>query len=116
MWKKINDMDGLVKKMIIPKEFQIFGQIYKVEYNDFLIRDNDDVGLAVYRENKILLQKPSKENGRTKNMTEQTFLHELMHIIYHSISEPELRDNEKLVDLISSALHQSLTSMKDELK
>ena len=36
----------------------------------------------------------------------QCFLHELLHYIFYVMGEHELRNNEKLVDLIAHFLHQ----------
>lgn len=102
--------------MKIPKQFELFGQTINVEYTDKLVSDRDSIGLAIYRENRILLQKATDGIIRTKEMIEQTFLHELFHFILFEAGEVELMDNEKFVDIISSLFHQFLKTSKGELK
>lgn len=102
--------------MKIPKQFKLFGQTITVEYTNKLVTDNDSVGHAVYRENKIILQKATEGIPRAKEMIEQTFFHELFHLVFNFIGESELRDNEKLIDVISALFHQFICTSEGELK
>ena len=102
--------------MKIPKQFKLLGTIIKVRNKDKLTFDSDAWGLSVFRENKIILQKPTKINPIKEELREQTFCHELVHMIFHKAGEEELCANEKLVNLLGSLLHQFLKTKKGELK
>ena len=102
--------------MKIPKRFKLFGQTITVEYKDKLVDKEDCVGRAIYRENKILLQKDNHSIGRTKEQIGQAFLHELMHFIMYLSNEEELRNNEKFIDITASLLHQFIITQEGELK
>jgi hypothetical protein len=95
-----------------PKQFNIFGHTIKIRYSDILLQKSDNVGETFYRTNEIVLQKNSRSVIRPDTQIQQTYLHEVMHIIFNEIGEGELRNNEKLVDLIANALHQVLTTSK----
>ena len=97
--------------MKIPKEFNLFGHVIKVEYDKDLANKHQTVGFAVYRENKIQLQAESKHITQ-KTDVEQAFLHEAVHLILNQMGENELRDNEKFVDVLASLLHQMLVTAK----
>ncbi|MBC8181494.1 hypothetical protein H8E88_10265 [candidate division KSB1 bacterium] len=94
--------------MKIPKSFNIFGQKYNIKFDDHLIENDGDHGQARYRKNEIVLQKTNNIIDRPQSQTEATYLHEMIHIIFHEIGEDELRDNEKLVVLMANTLHQIL--------
>ena len=95
-----------------PKEFKIFGQTIKIKYKDTLVQESDQVGQAGFRTNEIILQRNGKNIFRPIEQMQQTYLHEVMHMIFNQIGECELRDNEKVVDLIANALHQVFTTSK----
>ena len=101
--------------MKIPKKLKLFGQTINVEFVDNLINDRDAVGLAIYRENKILLQKNVDGTKITKEMMEQTFIHEVTHFIIYLMGENELQNNEKFIDILSSLFHQFLITSEGEL-
>lgn len=48
---------------------------------------------------------------RPGTITEQTFLHELMHAVLYALNSP-LYENEELVDQVGGMLHQAITSAK----
>jgi hypothetical protein len=93
--------------MKIPKKFKIFGHEINVELSNDLHAKNDIWGEARYRENKIVI-----DNNIIEDLKEQTFLHELVHLILNYIDEKELRDNEKFVDLFSNILYQNFETME----
>ena len=90
----------------IPQAFYLFGQRIAVEWTDDLVDSEDCVGRTSYRRHKILLQKPSVAISRPDTAMEVTFFHEVMHYVFHVLREDDLRDNERLVELVSQALHQ----------
>lgn len=95
--------------MIIPKSFKLFGHTITVEYDDTLHQKEDFVGLAEYRNNKIILD---NNKTRMQSQIEQTFFHELIHFIFEALGEIELQKNEKIVDLIAQLLHQAFDTME----
>ena len=96
----------------IPKEFQIFGETITVESNDALTYKEGLKGMTLYRENRIVLQLNNEGASIPQDSIEQTFFHEMLHFVLDKIKEDELREDEKLVDLISSALHQVFKTAK----
>ena len=102
-----------MNKIRIPKEFQIFGHIYKIKLDPSLIEKDDSVGEFDPR-NYIITLQPKKGICRNRPNThfEQTFLHELTHAVLHEIGAENLCDDDKFVDLFSQALHQALKTMK----
>lgn len=102
-----------VRRFRIPSSFMLFGETIKVVFKKDLIDREDIVGAACYRQNRIELQDIKQEAyNRPESQMEVTFLHELVHFILWSLGEDEFRKDEKLVNLISRALHQVLTTMK----
>lgn len=102
--------------MKIPKKFKLHGQTIKVEYDKKLIQKEDNVGHACFRENKIRLQPDENNFIRPRAKIEETFLHELVHFILNAMSENELRDNEKFIELFSGLLHQYIVTSEGKLK
>lgn len=92
----------------IPSEINIMGQTIKIEFSEKLITEGDNVGQACFRENKIKIQKNLAGFPRTKEQIEETFLHEVLHFIFHQLGDNELRDNEKLSIQVSGLLYQVL--------
>jgi len=97
-------------KIPIPKQFQIFGQTWRVEFDDKLLDDDDSIGQASFRKNLIKIQGNNAAVDRPETHKEKTFLHEVVHVIFDEIGEDDLRSNEKIVDLFANALHQILQS------
>jgi len=98
--------------MKIPKRFKLHGHTITVEYSIDLRDEDDAVGKASYRGQKIILQPICVGYSRPKTSIEQTFLHELTHHILHEMAEYDMMNNEKFVDLFSALLHQALTTME----
>lgn len=84
---------------MIPTEFSILGIKYKIEYARELA---DKLGVCDYNKAKITLL----DDNLSSDLMEQTFWHEVVHVILDSIGEKELSDNEILVNKFSGALHQ----------
>jgi hypothetical protein len=95
-----------MNKIKIPKRFKIFGQTFTVEFVYNLVQGWDHIGEAIFRNNKILIQKNCKGIARTHEQIEQVFLHEMIHILFNELREDIMRDNDPLIDKIASALHQ----------
>ena len=98
--------------MIIPKQFQLVGKTIDVEYRPDLLKDEDKVGMAAYRRNRIYLQPSVSGYERDEADIEQSFLHEVVHWILMVMGEDK---TEKYVDLFASLLHQALATATGEL-
>lgn len=86
--------------MVIPKKVEIFGKIYKIILVDNLLEKEKYYGIISYNNQNIKLDKNLPEN-----LLNQTFMHEIIHMILEEIGEKDL-NNEKFVDLFSNALYQ----------
>lgn len=100
--------------MKIPKRFKLMGQTIEVVREQTMLETLDCNGEARYRLNQIAIQPNNAGVHRPDSYWEQVFLHELMHWIFYQMHEPELRANEKIVDLVASLLHQALTTAEYE--
>ena len=99
----------------IPKQFKLYGRTIKVVFVSKMIHDRDAVGLAVYRENKIKLQKSTTSRPILCAQLEQAFCHEMSHFIFECVGTPKTpapNDDEDYVDAVASLLHQALTTME----
>jgi len=98
----------------IPKSFKLFNQTITVHYDSEMLLKDDNFGLCSYRQNKIFLQPSSETTPITKEQLEQTFYHELVHmLLYHGGEDdysPALHKKEYLVDRIGQLLHQALST------
>lgn len=102
----------------IPKSFSLLGHEYTVEIVDDLYEKEDRYGDADPDAKKIRIQSVREverifeedgNNIKSKlNITEEdqieTFFHELMHIVLHSMGQHRLYKNETFVSLIGKCL------------
>ena len=104
--------------MKIPKKFYLYGFPITVEIDNSMT----SAGRCITDEHKLKL---STKNCKTKEIFEQAFCHELLHmvLVYSKIANryklengKELWLDEDFVDNISTLLHQSLTSGKGDIK
>ncbi len=91
--------------MEIPKKFSLFGSEYTVGIEKDLINVKGLEGIHSYRKKHIRLQEVC--SGHNKETQEHAFLHELIHAILTQMSEFNLNENEKFVDIFAGLLHQS---------
>lgn len=98
--------------MKLPKQFQLFGKTIDIVEVDNLIQRSDADGLCDYRLGQISIQ--TNKNGwqRKEDQIEQALWHEITHAIFDAIGEDKLKEDERLVDLFSSALHQVIKTLK----
>ena len=98
--------------MKIPRKFYLYGFPMTVEIDNSIIA----AGQCITDEHKLKL---SVKNCKTKELFEQAFCHELVHMIliyskvinrYKLNNGKELWLDEDFVDNISTLLHQALTS------
>jgi len=105
--------------MRIPKRFKLFEQTIAVTFDpkNFIEQDGYQ-GFACYRTNQIQLRESNTTTPRSDDQINQTFYHELMHfILYHAGAantgkKDYLHQEEGLVDLCGSLLHQALATME----
>ena len=96
---------------MIPKYFYIFGEKIKVSFLKAIKnKEGDAYGVWLETENKIKLAKTVFKKPLEQDQMEQTYFHELTHVILDSIGEPNLSENEIFVDKFSKALYQVLKS------
>jgi hypothetical protein len=103
----------------IPKSFYLFAEKIQVEISEayFGSEHLDALGFCSYRENKVYLRPSTPGYPLAPDQIEQTFLHELMHLIIY-YAQGMLKDikdvhyNEDFVNLCASLLHQALATME----
>ena len=100
--------------MQIPKRFRLLGQVVEVRFDERLIYTHDNRGEVRIRENVIVLQSDGPQYPILESQSEQTFLHELVHVILDRMGETELSANEKFVDMFAGMLHQALITSEYE--
>lgn len=89
------------------------GKTIRVEYQNDMNHNQGSIGIADYKANKILLQ--DHVNGSSpmhKDVVEQTFFHELTHMILNEMSADELNNDETFVTVFSGLLYQAIKTMK----
>lgn len=91
--------------MNIPSTFKIAGQKWSVVYDNDLLAKDGEYGHCHEVTNTITLQTPGPI---PKERVEATFLHELLHAIFHELGYDTLTNDEKLVNSFSTLLHQAL--------
>lgn len=103
--------------MKIPSKFNLLGHVIEVKYEPERFFERNAYGSCSYEGKWIKLVPPSDSHPITNGSLEQTFLHELMHMVLYHTQESQLSDNEKFVDLVAGLLHQALTTMEyDEVQ
>lgn len=100
--------------MTIPKRFDLMGTTIEVEYNSDMMLDNDAMGQANYRRNKIFIAPNTSTFKMTQEQVEHVFLHELTHWIFRQLNKSELQKDEELVDMFAELLHQTLKTAQGD--
>jgi len=98
--------------MKIPKSFKLFGNTITVEFDEQLCEDREAYGLALFKEDKIILSRYAGKTKISKENIECTFFHELVHFILNKLGKDELSKNEELTEQISGLLHQYIKTQK----
>ena len=94
--------------MKIPQHFSLMGREIEVIWLDDLEDKGEAAGRASWKRGEIELQEPKKDADRA--YVEQAFLHELVHLILWAMSEDDLSENERFVDLFGGLLHQAMVT------
>jgi hypothetical protein len=92
--------------MRIPSSFKLMGHTVTVDLIPPIKWKRKDA-CGWFDPNKLhieVLKRPG-------TITEQTFLHELMHAVFYALNHP-LYQNEELVDQIGGLLHQAIKTAK----
>jgi len=92
--------------MKIPRFFKLFNHTIVVNEDENLHKDRDYWGLCQYRKGQILLDK-----NISKALKEQTFCHELTHMILDHMRS-ELSEDENFVHTFSELIYQALETME----
>ena len=95
--------------MRIPKKFNLAGLTIKVKIEDDLVESKKCIGEARYSKQEIAID----TSAAPKELTEQSFYHELTHWILYMMGEEELRNNEKFVDIFAHFWYQFETTRED---
>lgn len=95
--------------MKIPDTFKIAGQTWKVVYDRDLIATEDEFGSCNEVTNEIRLQ---EEGPISRERVEATFIHELLHAIFYELGQTNLTADEKLINSLSTLLHQVFTQIE----
>ena len=87
--------------MNIPSHFYLGGiRIDVVEEN--LVETENCIGKACYSKQQIAID----TKAAPREITEQSFLHEVIHWCFYIMGEDDLRNNEKIVDILAHLLYQ----------
>lgn len=100
--------------MRIPKSFKMHGHKIEVVHDPQLLHKNDNRGEASYRESKIRLQPCTGDNPIPDSHIEESFCHELIHLLFHHAGYSKDRSDESKVWRLGLLLHQALSTMEYE--
>ena len=101
--------------MIIPKNFNLAGVIYKVSVVKEINHELDGTMESCHGLCRPDLLKIDLVDSVLRPIKEKIFLHELTHAILAEMGH-ETYDDEGFVHTFSSLLHQTLTTQKGEWK
>jgi hypothetical protein len=97
--------------MIVPEVFNIGPFKVSTVFKTNMWEKDDKVGMADIGNQKIILQ-PPMPGILNKKCCEQTFLHELFHMLFFYAGQRELYVDEVLVDVMASLLYQVLETKR----
>lgn len=98
----------------IPGQFSLGGRLVTIQIEDDMMAEEDLLGQAVYRQGLIRLQAVTPKH--TQDAQTQTFCHELIHWLFYSAGRSNLNDDEALVDVLGTFLHQFMVTQAGEPK
>ena len=100
--------------MEIPTTFEIFGEKIKVKIVKKLNFNESAVGMTYHRKGLIEIQDSTEAWPISKDSMEQTFFHELMHLVLKKLSYDELSSDENFAERMGNALQQVFKTMKTD--
>jgi len=99
---------------IIPKEFALFGNTYKVVFKDNLISEGDENANCSFRDQEIRIQSLGIGIPMTEQKQVEVFYHELTHAILEAMGH-KLTHDEHFVDQFSRLLNQAIQTSQGDL-
>lgn len=97
----------------IPTKLELGGRTITVKYVDKCYEAETDVqGQAIYKKDTIELKNEDKNDVHSKDYAEWIFWHELVHFIFYSMFEEELRQNENIISRFATFLQQAIKTME----
>lgn len=93
-------------KINIPREFKLNGKKITVEFDDDYCEDEGYLGEADFDLRLITLTRKDKNKRLPKKEIDQTFYHELMHLILDAANRHQLKYNEDFVDAVGMLLYE----------
>ena len=101
-----------MKQLTLPKKVQIGVKWYSVDVVETM-RNKAHMGEANYPEQTITLGRRTHHGVPFKlSALHETFWHELVHVILHSMGEDKLNDNEKFVEEFSHRLAKAIQTAR----
>ena len=98
--------------MIIPKKIKIGDNWYSVDVVESM-RNKSFMGEASYPDRKITLGRKTHHGVPFKlSALHETFWHELVHVILHSMGEFKLNGNEEFVEEFSNRLAKAIQTAR----
>lgn len=94
----------------IPSSFQLFGKTINIRPDFSMYKANGAMGLAKPHECEILLLPDNDLIPRSSADLFGTYLHEVVHLVFHAIGEDGLSANETTVNLLGTCLAQVFMS------
>jgi len=92
--------------IIIPEKFKLSGKTVQVIIDDDYCNDNKYLGEADFTEKLITLCNKYSGKKLSKKSKEQTYFHELVHMILDSMGKDRLKWNEDFVELFAQRLYE----------
>ena len=98
-------------KIKIPQKIEVLGSTIDIVWdNDYCERSNL-LGEADNNHNRILLKEKHENILIKDDALEETFIHELVHLVFRKIGRKDLYDDETLVESLSNTLHQVIKQL-----
>lgn len=100
----------------IPSKFKLGAQTINVIYDKSLIHADGALGMTEYQQNLIQLAPSTKEFPIAQEKLELVFWHEVVHWIFSSIGQEELRQDETIVEQVADRIMQVVNTMEGSVK
>jgi hypothetical protein len=92
--------------ILIPEKFRLNGKVIEVVLDDIFCATQCCYGEADFSEKSITLCASYGGKKLTKKFKEETFFHELVHMILDSMGKDRLKYDEGFVDLFATRLYE----------
>jgi hypothetical protein len=96
--------------MRIPSKLFIAGMVIETIVDEGMSKREGLVGQADHNKMSIRID-PSEVS---ENVLGQSYVHEAIHIVFHIMGRPDLRDDEVFVDLLSHLVYQAIASCETD--